>query len=629
MKTCTFIANSRHAYFNLPSLPSEGWNFELIIEEPYEVSSDFAALMTQIHRVKKIDFDTCHPIICKTTKAIVCCDEKLLLTAAQLRKSLNIPGARPSQYFPFSSKRIMKEILSCIPLKIPSFVDFDSRFSLEELHANFSRLFPNGYIVKPLDSGASMNVAKIKCFQELETWYDHAFNRAEEYTAEELIEGDMYFCDSFVLDGKIQFSTVSKYLYPCLDFVNGRPLGAYPVEQEAVSRFNQKIIDTLAPPDGALHMECIEQDGELFFIEIGARPPGKSAVACHEKNFGINLYECTLRNELGLPIDFTIKTNLYHSWVVLSTYPGVVHQLNPPALKSHHKIHWKIQKGDTIASYPPHINAGYSAFLELYNKDYKELLEDLEYLKTHKPYLDWGSVSEEYALFRPPPPSSFFERLQKVGIGLPNQRILDLGTGTGFLARQFALQKAIVTGIDISEKQIQMAKSLSESLPIEYLASPAENISFPDAHFDVITAMQCWPYFNQETLLPILEKILKPNGILMIGNFDHLSKQSKVASMTEELILKYNPNWTQAGYSGELSPPTNITVQKMFYYDEEIAFTANSWIQRIVASQAIGTILSFQKIQDFKEELSVLLKPFPSFTIPHRLSAYISSFKTT
>src|SRR5437867_9888087 len=67
---------------------------------------------------------------------------------------------------------------------------------------------------------------------------------------------------------------------------------------------------------------------------------------------------------------------------------------------------------------------------------------------------DWGRASPDYAKYRSGYPESFYEVLAALGIGKPRQRILDLGTGTGVLARAFAKRGALVTGVDISANQI-------------------------------------------------------------------------------------------------------------------------------------------------------------------------------
>lgn len=92
--------------------------------------------------------------------------------------------------------------------------------------------------------------------------------------------------------------------------------------------------------------------------------------------------------------------------------------------------------------------------------------------------IDWGKSSADYAAYRAGPPPSFFTRLAAFGIGLEGQSILDLGTGTGVLARRFARQGAVACGIDVSSEQIEAANRLShdENLAVQFSVHPAESL---------------------------------------------------------------------------------------------------------------------------------------------------------
>src|SRR4051794_1560044 len=94
--------------------------------------------------------------------------------------------------------------------------------------------------------------------------------------------------------------------------------------------------------------------------------------------------------------------------------------------------------------------------------------------------IDWGRTSSDYAVYRPGPPAGFYQRLQALGAGLAGQRVLDLGTGTGVVARQLAAQGCIVAGIDVSPVQIATARQLaaSEDVPARFAAARAEHIPF-------------------------------------------------------------------------------------------------------------------------------------------------------
>ena len=66
---------------------------------------------------------------------------------------------------------------------------------------------------------------------------------------------------------------------------------------------------------------------------------------------------------------------------------------------------------------------------------------------------DWGRTARDYARYRPGYPESFYDLLPRLGVGLPGQRILDLGTGTGVLARELAKRGATVTAVDVAAGQ--------------------------------------------------------------------------------------------------------------------------------------------------------------------------------
>ena len=141
---------------------------------------------------------------------------------------------------------------------------------------------------------------------------------------------------------------------------------------------------------------------------------------------------------------------------------------------------------------------------------------------------DWGRTSEEYAKYRDIYPKEFYQKIIDRGLCIKGQKVLDLGTGTGVLPRNMYQYGANWTGTDISPEQIEQAKRLSEAekMEIDYLAVPTENIDFPMESFDVITACQCFWYFDHDRVMPKLAELLKPNGKLLIRG---CSQQKKVA----------------------------------------------------------------------------------------------------
>lgn len=228
---------------------------------------------------------------------------------------------------------------------------------------------------------------------------------------------------------------------------------------------------------------------------------------------------------------------------------------------------------------------------------------------------DWGRTSEDYAKYRDIYPKEFYERIINRGLCMDGQRILDLGTGTGVLPRNLYTYGANWTGTDIAENQIQQARILAEQadMKIDFFTSATEAVEFPDETFDVITACQCFWYFDHKLVMPRLANMLKPNGRLLILYMAWLPFEDKIAGASEELVLKYSPDWSGAG---ETRKPIWIPEEVYDYfemvdheeYDVMVPFTKESWHGRMRACRGVGASLSGEELQHWDKEHMQLLE---------------------
>ena len=237
---------------------------------------------------------------------------------------------------------------------------------------------------------------------------------------------------------------------------------------------------------------------------------------------------------------------------------------------------------------------------------------------------DWGRTSDDYAKFRDIYPQEFYERIVKRGLCIKGQNVLDIGTGTGVIPRNMACYGANWTGTDISENQIKQAKLLSEDMNIDYHVIPAEKINFPDSSFDVITACQCFWYFDHTVLMPKLFRMLKPNGRILVLYMAWLPFVDKIANASEKLVLKYNPEWS--GGRETMHPifiPECYSENFELVFHEEyqlnVHFTRESWNGRMKACRGVGASLSEQDIASWEKEHMNLLSEIASdeFDILH------------
>lgn len=252
-------------------------------------------------------------------------------------------------------------------------------------------------------------------------------------------------------------------------------------------------------------------------------------------------------------------------------------------------------------------------------------MQTLSHIDNGKEF-DWGLASEDYAKYRDIYPAEFYQKLADLGLCTKGQYVLDLGTGTGVLPRNMYKFGAKFVGADISENQIKQARELSKSsgLDIDYIVASAETFDFPDKTFDVVTACQCFMYFDKAIALPKIHKVLKENGHFVILFMAWLPFEDKIAKGSEDIVLKYNPSWT-GGRFKRYEPKMPKWLGDMFEvansvsYDIKLPFTRETWHGRMKACRGIGaSSLDAEKIAAWEKEHKNYLETLPeTFEILH------------
>jgi SAM-dependent methyltransferase len=248
---------------------------------------------------------------------------------------------------------------------------------------------------------------------------------------------------------------------------------------------------------------------------------------------------------------------------------------------------------------------------------------------------DFGTVADDYATHRAGFPASFFERLQAVGIGLPGQRVADLGTGTGTLAMGFASRGCRVVGIDPAAAMLVEARRLSAAagLRIDYHAARAEATGLAGGSADVVAAGQCWHWFDRRAATREAARVLRDTGVLVIAHFDWIPLDGNVVEATERLIEAHNPDWNLGGGAG-LYPQwlrdlgvAGYRDVETWSYDLSVPYTPEGWRGRVRASAGIGASLPAKRVAAFDRALATLLDeqfPGPEIAAHHRVFTLVA-----
>ena len=238
----------------------------------------------------------------------------------------------------------------------------------------------------------------------------------------------------------------------------------------------------------------------------------------------------------------------------------------------------------------------------------------------------FGKTSNDYARHRAGFPDDFFDLMANRNWVRAGQKALDLGTGTGTVAAGLHQRGCHVTGTDPSEDMLKAAQQLSPD--IHFQCCTAEDLPFADCSFDLVTAGQCWHWFDRATAARQAHRVLRPGGRIVIAHFDWLPLKGNLVSATERLILKHNPDWAASGGTG-IYPAwltdldeASFTKIETASFDVSQPYTPSAWRGRIRASAGVAASLSPHQVEVFDAELSDLLKhnfPQDVISVPHRV----------
>ena len=145
--------------------------------------------------------------------------------------------------------------------------------------------------------------------------------------------------------------------------------------------------------------------------------------------------------------------------------------------------------------------------------------------------------------------------------GLAGKRVLDVGCGGGILAEAMALADAQVTGIDLSEKALGVARlhGLESGVVVDYRLMAAE--AFAAEHsdsFDVVTCMEMLEHVpDPASIVAACARAAAPGGTLVFATLNRNPKSYAFAILGAEYVLRLLPrgthDWTKFVRPAELA----------------------------------------------------------------------------
>ncbi len=133
-------------------------------------------------------------------------------------------------------------------------------------------------------------------------------------------------------------------------------------------------------------------------------------------------------------------------------------------------------------------------------------------------------------------------------IGLLGKRVLDVGCGGGLLSEGMAVRGAEVTGIDLSEKPLGVARLhlLESGQKVDYRKVSAEQMAedMPGA-FDAVTCLEMLEHVpDPASIVESCARLVKPGGQVFFATINRNPKSYLLAVIGAEYILQMLPKGT-------------------------------------------------------------------------------------
>ncbi|MCB9024821.1 MAG: ATP-grasp domain-containing protein [Bdellovibrionaceae bacterium] len=199
-------------------------------------------------------------------------------------------------------------------------------------------------VAKPRKSSGGRGLKFIRCESEIDTV------KSKDFIFEKAIHGSEGSVESFISNGKIQFTNITEYLQ--IGHCNLVP-GHYESEfKNQVLELNKKVIEALNIQWGMTHLEFYKTPKKILFGEIAIRPPGGYIMEAMKLAYDVNFWELFVKIELNINAFPKINFVNYAASMVIHPPPGRVVEISGikevEALSSLKKLKLKLKVNQEV-----------------------------------------------------------------------------------------------------------------------------------------------------------------------------------------------------------------------------------------------------------------------------------------
>jgi hypothetical protein len=255
--------------------------------------------------------------------AIVALDDFDVEKATYLRENIRIDGMGQTTGRYFRDKLAMRMRAKSCGISNPNFCSLFNDYDIN----TFADTVAAPWVLKPRSEASASGIIKVYDKESLWIHITEMGNNRFKYLLEQFRPGDVYHCDSLVLNGKILFSITSKYLTTPMEISQGGGIfrsATIPYDSDddiAIKAVNEQVIKGFGLKNGVAHSEYIKckDNDRIYFLETSSRVGGAHIAEMVAEASNINLWK-----EWASIEDAIVKGEKYNLPKVKKEYAGIV-----------------------------------------------------------------------------------------------------------------------------------------------------------------------------------------------------------------------------------------------------------------------------------------------------------------
>jgi len=255
--------------------------------------------------------------------AIVALDDFDVEKATYLRENIRIDGMGQTTGRYFRDKLAMRMRAKSCGISNPNFCSLFNDYDIN----TFADTVAAPWVLKPRSEASASGIIKVYDKESLWIHITEMGNNRFKYLLEQFRPGDVYHCDSLVLNGKILFSITSKYLTTPMEISQGGGIFrsvTIPYDSDddiAIKAVNEQVIKGFGLKNGVAHSEYIKckDNDRIYFLETSSRVGGAHIAEMVAEASNINLWK-----EWASIEDAIVKGEKYNLPKVKKEYAGIV-----------------------------------------------------------------------------------------------------------------------------------------------------------------------------------------------------------------------------------------------------------------------------------------------------------------